>query len=169
MSVDVQKPQQPAAAHVQIVSQKCSTGAGRRCAGRLGRHPSSSPLCSSALPAASVTRAVSYEGGTTLEELVAGHGSGSCERSPCACAWRRNGASEVEVRASACEVRARCQQGASEVVARCERGASEVRARYGRDAALGLARRRVAQGSAEGPSAKGCSPKGRCRGDIGEI
>ena len=113
MSVDVQKLQ-----HIQIVSQKCSTGAGRRCAGRLGRQPSCSPLCSSALPAASVTRAVSYEGGTTLEELVAGHGSGSCERSLCACTWRRNGASEVEVRASACEVRARCQQGASEVVAR---------------------------------------------------
>ena len=124
VSVDVQKLQ-----HTDSYrSQKCSTGAGRRCAGRLGRHPSSSPLCSSALPAASVTRAVSYEGGTTLEELVAGHGSGSCERSPCACAWRRKGASEVEVRA-------RCVRGASEVLARCERGGSEVRAGCERDMA----------------------------------
>ena len=126
--------------------QKCSTGAGRRCAGRLGRHPSSSALCSSALPAASVTRAVSYDGGTTLEELVAGHGSGSCERWPCACAWRRNGAREV---------RARCERGDSEVRARCERGASEVRARYGRDATLGIASRRVAQGSAKGRGQRG--------------
>ena len=43
-----------------------------------------------------------------LEEVVAGHGSGSCERWPCACAWRRN-------TRGACEVRARCVRDASEL------------------------------------------------------
>ena len=115
-------------------SQKCSTGAlgptegceGRRRNGRLGRIPSSSRVCSSA-PAASVTRAVSYEGGTMLEEVVAGHGSGSCERWPCACAWRR------KTRA-ACEMCAGCEswggqgggQGVAKVWPRCGQGVARV-------------------------------------------
>ena len=92
----------------QLMPSGCE---GRRRAGRMGAIPSSSRVGSSA-PAASVTRAVSYEGGTTLEEVVAGHGSASCERWPCVCAWRRNTRVACEMR-DASQVRAKCARDAN--------------------------------------------------------